>query len=179
MVMDADISMPRMNVIFLLIAFLFLYGFDYDVSADVYSNSTLNVSVDIIEPTVQIEIIPSSVYLGKITKGYATDALNLDNPANITFINKGDLKISITPTLSSNVNPIFKNLEFNTASCSSTSTSWHSILSWTGLSIDRPDSYGSSKSDYSCVRLNLKNYNQTINGNESLTTQLTIWVMPG
>jgi len=164
-----------LNLILLFLLFvLTLFSFEkISVIADTYENSTLNLSVDVKEPIALVEINPSSIYLGEITKGYST------NFTNVTYTNKGNLKIRIKPTLNQSANPIFGYLEFNTASCStSTSSGWYNISEWNGLTIDKPSDYNGTRSDYACIRLNLKNYNETIFGDLSLTTQLIIWIMP-
>ncbi|GIU68463.1 MAG: hypothetical protein KatS3mg093_349 [Candidatus Parcubacteria bacterium] len=159
---------------FLFILFLFFFVmlfFNEKVYADSYENSTLNVSVYVKEPIARVQINPSNIYLGEITKGYAT------NSTNITFTNNGDLKIKIMPVLSSGANPLFNNLEFNTGTCTPSAT-WYNMSSWSGLTIDKPSEFGGTRSDYVCIRLNLKNYDGAVSGNTNLTTQLTIWVMP-
>ncbi|VVB83412.1 Uncharacterised protein [uncultured archaeon] len=147
-------------------------------NADVYQNSSLTLSVDISVPTARVEISPNSIYFGQTTKGYYT------NYTNITFTNKGTLDVNIIPILENDSDKIFNYLEFNTASCSLTSTSgWHNISYYDSANelfllnkID-PTTLEEDK-DFACLRLNLIKYNDSeIISPSSKSTQITFWVM--
>lgn len=147
-------------------------------NADVYQNSSLIVSADISVPTAKVEISPNSISFGQVTKGYYT------NYTNITFTNKGTLDITIKPLLDNNADNIFNYLEFNTASCSLTSTVWHNISYYNSanelFSLDKinPDTLQEDK-DFACLRLNLMKYNDSeIVSPSSKSTQIIFWVMP-
>jgi len=147
-------------------------------NADQYNDSSISLSVNITEPIARIEISPNDINLGQLTPGYYT------NYTNITFTNKGTLNVSITPQLDEGADKIFNYLEFNTASCSISSTVWHKINYYNSsnelLSIKKidPDTLEESK-DFACLRLNLMKYNDTeITSEEDLSTNLIFWVMP-
>lgn len=141
-------------------------------NADVYQNSSLTVSADISVPTAKVEISPNSIYLGQVTKGYYT------NYTNITFTNKGTLDVDVIPTLENGTDKIFNYLEFNTASCLSTSTVWHNISYYNPsklFSLNRidPDTLEEDK-DFACLRLNLVKYNDSeIISSSSKSAQIT------
>lgn len=165
------------EVIFIFSFFIFIISIIPLGNADVYQNSSLTISVDVSVPTARIEISPSSIYFGQVTKGYYT------NYTNLTFTNKGTLNVSIIPLLDYNADKIFNYLEFNTASCSITSTVWHNIGYYNpsklfSLKKIDPDTLEEDK-DFACLRLNLIKYNDTeINSSSSKSTQITFWVMP-
>ena len=146
-------------------------------NADVYQNSSLTVSADISVPAAKVEIFPNPIYLGQVTKGYHT------NYTNITFTNKGTLDVDIIPLLEYGTDKIFNYLEFNTASCSSTSTVWHNISYYNTsklFSLSRIDSETLEEDkDFACLRLNLAKYNDSeIISPSSKSAQITFWVMP-
>ena len=146
-------------------------------NADVYQNSSLTVSADISVPTAKVEIFPNSIYLGQTTKGYHT------NYTNLTFTNKGTLDVDIIPILEDGTDKIFNYLEFNTASCSSTSTVWHNVSYYNPsklFSLNRIDSETLEEDkDFACLRLNLVKYNDSeIISPSSKSAQITFWVIP-
>ncbi len=154
--------------IFFFISLFLIFNTVSFVYADEYENSTLNVSVYVREPIARIEISPSSINFGEITKGYFT------NFTNVTIINTGDIDLKIQPALSEGANSIFQNLKFGSASC----TQW-SGLGWNSSTISRAEEYGGRGSQYNfCIRLDLRNYQQEIPNNMNLSTQLIIWIMP-
>ena len=134
---------------------------------------TVNVSVNITQPYIEVEITPDAVSLGEITFGYNS------NSSNITFKNKGTLGAKITPILETGANSIFNYLEFGTSSCST----WKNITyygSSTLLTVDKPSTYkGTEKEKSACVRLGLDSYNGTeVESDITLSTKLIFWVMP-
>jgi len=153
--------------IFFLFSVLICLSFLSYVSADEYNNLSLNVSVSIREPVAEVEINPTAINLGSITRGYATDF------RNITIINRGDLDVKVKPVLSSQ-NNIFLNLKFATASCSS----WSNISSWTSSKIEKPDEYGGETDYHFCIKLDLEDYDEEIESDMDLTEEVTFWVMP-
>ncbi len=165
------------EIIFIFLFFSFIISVIPSGNADVYQNSSLTVSADISVPTAKVEIFPNSIYLGQTTKGYYT------NYTNITFTNKGTLDVNIIPILENGTDKIFNYLEFNTASCSSTSTVWHNVSYYNPsklFSLNRidPDTFEEDK-DFACLRLNLAKYNDSeIIFPTSKSTQITFWVMP-
>ena len=158
--------------IFVIALLLFFMGISVvvclnSVSADNYQDGQLTVSVDIMEPYALIEISPSSVYLGQVTKGYESSV------QNITARNLGTLNARIQPMLSNSANNFFNYLQFASASCSS----WSNLSKWTSSII-----YGNGKSGdtyHFCMKLDLGDYDQSINQNMmNLTTDLTFVAMP-
>jgi hypothetical protein len=146
-------------------------------NADEYTNSSINVSVSISEPIARIEISPDKINLGEVTPGYYT------NYTNITFVNKGTLNVSITPRLDNDASKIFTYLEFNTASCSITSTVWHNLEYYNTnkfLSIKKIDPTTLEQyQDFACLRLNLAKYNDSeVTSDLDLSTNLIFWIMP-
>lgn len=163
-------------LLFLISSFLAVLPYAW---ADDAYNSTLTVSVDLVEPAARVEINPSSADFGEITKGYTTSF------RNITFNNTGNLDIAISPVLNGEAHEIFSYLEFNTASCSESSDSgWHNMSYYSNtsrnalLNLKKPDAYGGQNTDYSCIRLNLQDYSSDIPANASLSADVTFWVMP-
>ncbi|MCL5730266.1 MAG: hypothetical protein M1165_01715 [Candidatus Pacearchaeota archaeon] len=162
-----------------LMLFLIMFAIP-ETSADDYYNSTVSVSVNLVEPVARVEISPDVIDLGNITKGYST------NYANLTFNNTGNFDIEIHPVLENNSSGIFNYLEFNAASCSTSSSSgwynmsYYSNMSKVLLSIDKPEIYGGQNKDYACLRLNLQKYNNTILPGETglLSANVTFWIMP-
>ena len=147
------------------------------VKSYVNDSSIINVSVNLKQPTAEIQITPDTIPLGEITIGYDT------NFTNITFTNIGTLPIKIFPLLQNGTNKIFNYLEFNTANCSTTSSRWYNITHYNSgtelLFIDKPDIYQGQKSDSACIRLGLDNYNDTeITSDLYLSTNLIIWIFP-
>ncbi|MEM4325876.1 MAG: hypothetical protein QXU40_01080 [Candidatus Pacearchaeota archaeon] len=139
------------------------------VSSDEYYNSTLNLSVFIKEPIALVEISPTSINFGEITKGYVT------NFSNVSVINRGDLDIRIKPTLREGAPQIFQNLKFSSASCSN----WYG-LGWNSSIISRAEEYGRGNGErYNfCIRLDLRNYQEEILESANLSTELIIWIIP-
>lgn len=160
-------------VFILFFSFLLILTINF---AESYSNSSssINISVNLKQPFAEIQIDPDAVSFGEITVGYNT------NFTNITFTNTGSLPIKIIPLLQNGTNNIFNYLEFNTASCSS--TSWYNITHYKNnslLSIDKPDAYQGNRLDSACIRLGLDSYNDTeITSDVDLSTNLIFWVMP-
>ena len=156
-----------------LVAFFLIIPY---ASADQYQNSSIKVSVDLVEPYAIVDVSPGEINLGEITKGYATGY------QNITFTNKGSLDVNLIPVLENSSNTIFNYLEFNTASCSPTSTVWHNMSYYRTnpiLSLDRPDTYRGTNQDNACIRLNLEKYTNTIPSSISgLSENVIIWIMP-
>ena len=147
-------------------------------NADVYQNSSIIISADIYIPTAKVNVSPSYIDLGQVTKGYATDF------KNITVTNIGDLDIKINPVLEASANNFFNYLEFNTASCSPTSTVWHNVSYYDthnlSSTISPPTTIGGIDGEqYNvCIKLDLTNYQEPIIANSNLMTNLTIWVFP-
>lgn len=159
-------------LVWLVLFFSFIFSLPL-LNSDEYSNSTINIYVNVVEPAAIIEILPNNIYLGNVTKGYNTTF------ANITFNNKGTLDLKIIPVLSTNANEIFNYLEFGTATCSAWhNLSYYSNLSKTFLEIDKPAEYGGINSKNACMRIDLSDYNKTPSSYGEISTELTIWVMP-
>jgi hypothetical protein len=156
---------------------LFIYII-FTVSFGNTADPVLNVSVNILEPpqhVLRVEISPDNINLGNILPGYNS------NYSNITFTNKGDLKAIIYPKLNSNHDDVFNYLEFNTASCSPTSTVWHNISYYLNesnkfLIINKPSTLGGERIDNACIRLRLEDYDNPISPGLK-STQITFLVM--
>jgi len=160
------------SLVWLVLFFSFIFSLPL-LNSDEFSNSTIRIHVNIVEPVTRVEILPNDIYLGNVTRGYNTTL------ANITFSNKGTLDLKVVPILSTNANEIFNYLEFGTATC----YTWHNIsyysnLSRTFLSIDKPSEYGGTNSKSACMRIDLSDYNKTIPSNMEISTELTFWIMP-
>lgn len=159
-----------------VILFCLLFSMVPTVEASKYQNdsSSVNVSVNIKQPFVKIQISPNEVSLGETTVGYNT------NSSNITFVNKGTLDVTITPILNVGANPIFNYLEFGTASCSS----WHNMTYYgsnTLLGILSKSSIynGVGEEDSACIRLGLDSYNgPELDSDLNLSTDVIFWAMP-
>ncbi|MDE1848994.1 MAG: hypothetical protein KGH55_03100 [Nanoarchaeota archaeon] len=170
----------RLSKVFAALIFVPLIFFSAmpSLDADDYYNSTITVSVNLIEPVARVEISPDVIDLGNITKGYST------NYANLSFNNTGNFDIEIHPVLENNSSDAFNYLEFNTASCSTSSSSgWHNMsyysnISNSFLSIDKPDVFGGQRTDYACLRLNLQKYGNQIDSNLTVSTDIVFWIMP-
>jgi hypothetical protein len=160
-----------------LLAFLIIATIPYG-NADIYQNSSIIISADIYVPTAKVNISPSNIDLGQVTKGYATDF------KNITITNIGDLEVKINPVLEAGADNFFDYLEFNTASCSPTSTVWHNMSYYQNnnlsSTISPPTTIGGTDGEqYNvCIKLDLTNYQEQIITNSNLMTNLTIWVFP-
>jgi hypothetical protein len=137
------------------------------ISADDYQDGQLSVSVDILEPYALIDISPSSIHLGQVTKGYETSV------QNITARNLGTLNVRIQPSLKYDADNFFNYLEFASASCST----WSNITRWTSSII-----YGQGKSGdtyHFCMKMDLGDYESVISQDfRNLTTELTFSAMP-
>lgn len=172
-------DLGRSLTFLMLVPFIFFLTVPL-ADADDYSNSTIMVSVNLAEPVARVEISPKIIDLGNITKGYSTGYQNL------TFNNTGDIDIEIHPLLDENASEIFNYLEFNTASCSpTTSSGWYNLTYYSNmsrslLSIDKPKDYGGQNKDYACLRFNLQKYTSNILPSEAglLSANVTFWIMP-
>ena len=149
------------------------------VSSYSNDNSSIQVSVNVTQPFVKIQVTPNQVSLGETTLGYNSDI------SNITFINKGTLDTTITPVLDNGADPLFNYLEFNTASCSTTTSSgWHNITYYNSNSLfgvlSKSSTYnGDGEQDSACIRLGLDSYNgPELNSDLSLSTKIIFWAMP-
>ncbi|MEX0920848.1 MAG: hypothetical protein WDZ62_01135 [Candidatus Pacearchaeota archaeon] len=165
------------KICFLLIAIIvfFLTLTPNIVQADNSENSTLIISADIKEPTAKIEITPSSINLGEITKGFSTDA----NKTRINFTNTGDLDVNVSTLLDDGADPIFENLEFGRTDTCSSGATYDNISEWDGFTLNGPSEYnGVGETKETCIRLNLEDYSGEIGQTENLTTQIVFWVMP-
>jgi hypothetical protein len=152
--------------IFLLIALLPF------AIADECTNSSLDVSANLIEPYAMINITPAHISLGNVTKGYTTDAVKI----NVT--NLGILDISVRPVLSSNANSIFENLVFSSTSTCASNTTCIKIGDYS-FDVDGSGSMGSDFDTNSFyLKLDLRNYNKTISSDQNLETNVIFWVMP-
>jgi hypothetical protein len=141
-------------------------------NADSYQNSSMTVSVDVLEPIAEVAISPNFIDFGKITKGYET------NYTNISFTNRGDLDINIIPVLEHGIDDVFNYTEFATASCST----WHN-LSYYGnhnlLTINKPENYNGERTNFACMKIDLSNYAKEISSDRlDLNAQITFWIMP-
>ena len=146
--------------------------FSWSVLADNYENSTVKISVDIVEPFSKIEISPSQIDLGSVTKGYATEAIKI----NVT--NKGTLDLKIQPMLKEDANRIFENLVFSsTATCASENTCIK--IGNYSFDLNRPNEIGDSTMKSFYLKLDLRDYNKEISSDLSgeLSTDLVFWVM--
>ena len=156
-----------LGIFFFVFTFLIFNATSF-VNADEYENTTLNISVYVHEPVARINVSPSSIYLGNVTKGYST------NFENITLTNLGDLDIRVQPVLSRDANSIFQNIKFASSSCSS----WTPIGNWTSARIQRAENNQSPTRYNFCVKIDLTDYQEPISQNENLTTNVILWVMP-
>jgi hypothetical protein len=159
----------------LVICILSIFLINPFVKADSLDYS-LNISVNIlpiIVPTLRVEISPNNINLGNVRPG------ENGNYSNITFINKGELKAIIYPTLTINADPVFNYLEFQTTSCSP-SSSWHNFGYYNStdplISLSKPSS-GEETMDSACIRLGLKNYSGPTISPGLKSTQVTFLVM--
>ena len=162
-------------LIFFGMTFIFLIGLNFGqgVYASEEENMTLSISVDIKGSAISIGIDPSSIHLGEVAKGFDSRI------ENISVVNSGDINVKLQAVLPEGSEEIFGNLEFNTASCSTTTQSgWNKISGWSGLTVNKPSEYNGTRESYFCVKLNLKNYEGEIFESASLTTDLKIWIMP-
>jgi len=152
-----------------ILASIFLSQF---ILADNYQNSSMSVSVDIIEPVSKIDISPNQIHLGSVTTGYTTDAVKI----NVT--NTGTLDLKIQPMLDSDADDIFRNLVFsNTATCAS-ETTCIKIESYS-FNLSRPDEIGEETLKSFYLKLDLRNYGEEIlHDYSNLTTDIIFWVMP-
>lgn len=157
----------KLFAIFLFIFAPLFFTIPY-VSADNYSNSTLSVSANITEPVASVEISPTNIDFGRITKGYST------NYSNITIKNTGDINVRVRPMFSSG-DYLFNYLKFSTASCSS----WSGISTWQSAIISHSPVYGSGNGEeyHFCMKLDLSDYNDSISSHKS-SANITFWVMP-
>ena len=165
--MGCSYNLLKFLTLLFFVLFFPIFNF-YDVSADSYTNSTLNVSAYVVEPTSSVDISPSTIYLGEITKGYSTGL------QNITLTNSGSLDIKIQPVLDSSANSVFQNVKFGSATCST----WTSIGNWISGKISKPVNYGGVSNYNFCIKLDLGSYTQEITNNQNLSKKITLWIMP-
>lgn len=166
--------------LFVLISFS-LFSIPFVESYKPGDNSTVNVSVNLKQPFVRVDISPNAIPLGEITVGYNT------NSSNVTFVNKGTLDATVTPVLETGANNIFNYLEFNKASCSTTSSSgWNNVSYYANVNntffgvLSKSSIYkGTGDQGSVCVRLGLDNYvGDEIASDIDLSTNLIFWAMP-
>jgi hypothetical protein len=157
---------PKNLILTFILGFLFSCSM---VFADDVSNSSILVSVDILEPVLSVEISPNNVDLGTLTKGYESD------PINLTATNTGDIDVEIIPILNENAEDFFQYLEFATGSCST----YTNVSKWDSSIIDASDIFGGIGEEYSfCMHMDLKNYEDEIERDYlNISTDLTFWVV--
>jgi|WetSurMetagenome_2_1015567.scaffolds.fasta_scaffold269233_2 hypothetical protein len=123
------------------------------------SDDSLKVSVFIDAPSLKINVVEDSIYLGNITKGSVTAS----KPFNIT--NTGTADALIQPIVPSS--EIFSNL-FIANTSSASNSQYQRATEFIGR-VGKGD-----KADF-WIRLDLKNYTGTVTGN--LSTNLTFIIM--
>ena len=161
--------MRILAIIFLVGLVLFSFSIPV-INSDVYANSTIKVSVDIIEPAAIVEISPNEIYFGNVTSDYETEL------KNITVTNVGTMDVRISPALESGADEIFNYIKLASASCSS----WSNITKWNSSIISHSKNYSVKNGDsYNfCMKLDLTDYKKEITLNKSVSTNLAIWVIP-
>ena len=160
----------QLKIPVMIFIFMFLSS---AVLADRYENSTLAVSVNVVEPFSKIEISPAQIDLGSVTKGYATDAVKI----NVT--NTGTLDLKIQPVLADDANDIFQNLVFSSSATCASPTTCIKIGNYS-FDLDRPSTIGDSTMKSFYLKLDLRDYGKPIPLDQSgeLNTNVIFWVMP-
>lgn len=133
------------------------------VSAVDSANATMTVEVDLVgfnetlTPDVSIEV-PEHVFLGNLTKsGLVSDEVKVE------INNTGKVNITITPQLKDSSEKILSYLFFRTRKSSSNTelNKFYKIGDY-NLDIEKPSS-GGKRSEYCYMRLDLKDYSESIN----------------
>lgn len=155
----------------LAICLIFLIKFQ-TVNGDIYINDSMTVSADIMKPIVAEQIIsvsvPDFIDLGNVTKGSSTPKVKIE------INNTGNVDIKVTPILKNSSENIFSYLYFGSSVCTN---SCQRIGDYS-INIDKPTT-GSSRNVSFYMKLDLTNYNDTINNDMiDYQTELIFVAMP-
>jgi hypothetical protein len=140
------------------------------LNSDEFSNSTMKVSANLVEPIAMVNISPDNIFLGEITRGYETEY------KNITITNIGTMDVKVSPILDENTDIVFQNLKFASSTCSS----WAYISHWNSSMISHSKNYTNKNGGvYNfCIKLDLTDYDNVILNNKNLSANVTFWIMP-
>jgi hypothetical protein len=159
----------------LMIAFVLIFlvvGSVLVIAEDKVFEASLDIEVETTETILAVNLSKNYVNLGETTAGYQT------NPDNFTITNIGTRDFYITSSVQEDSSVFLRNfLRLNRyANCAT--NGWNNLTKF-DLMLDKPFEYGGVGEPHTiCVKLDLRDLEENIVANETLTTELTFWITP-
>lgn len=148
----------------LMLSFLF---FSFASASWEKSDQSTNITIELLEPVLKIEIMNDTLNMGNLTKGFVSDE------QKITIRNSGTMDAIVRPEISTK-NEIS---EYLLVSNSTTDAYFKKISDQVfNLSVKKPTSQGGYKDTSMYFKLDLTDYEGNQIGN--ITTNIIFWVMP-